>query len=194
MGGEYPWGEWQKYGAEGMSGGEALAREIDRIARQGGIASPVSTTRGLNARLRYLSSPAGQQVLREHGVSQRLLRSWKAGRKPSRAKLEAVDRAYWERRRDNIVRSGALKRTLDNAGRGSRIEIYPVDQTAVPESRTRYNVTERSIQARYVWDDAVQAWATGDTETLDDIWNDLISELDSDYGAYAYVSAIGIGA
>lgn len=188
------WGEWQKYRADGMKGAEALAREIDRIARQGDIASPVTTTRGLNARLRYLSSPAGRQTLREHGVSSRLLRSWQAGRRPSKAKLEAVDHAYRERRRENLVRSGALRKLLDNEGRGRRIEIYPIDQSAVPESRRRYNVTERSIQARYVWDDAVNAWATGDMDTLDEIWDDLISDLDSDYAAYAYVGAIGIGA
>ncbi|WP_212912273.1 hypothetical protein [Streptomyces sp. TS71-3] len=177
-----------------MSGGQALAREIDRIAREGGIASPVTTTRGLNARLRYLASPAGREALRQHGVSARLLRSWEAGRRPSAGKLEAVDAAYQERRRENVVRSGALKRLLDNEGRGRRIEVYPVDQTNVPQARRRPNLSERSIQARYVWDEAVDAWAEGDADTLDDIWDDLISDLDSGYGAYAYVGALGIGA
>jgi hypothetical protein len=194
MGGEYPWGEFSKYGAQGVKGGAALAREIDRIAREGGIASPVTTTRGLNARLNYLASPAGQKTLRQHGVSPRLLRSWKTGTRPSAAKLDAVDAAYQERRRANLVRSGALKRLLDNNGHGRRIEIYPVDQSAVPEARRRPNLSDRSIQARYVWDDAVTAWATGDTQAMDEIWDDLISELDSDYGAYAYVDGLGVGA
>ncbi|MEV7835384.1 hypothetical protein AB0P12_32890, partial [Streptomyces subrutilus] len=61
------WGEWQKYGAQGMSGAQALAAEIDRIAREGGIATPVTAKRGLSARLRYLSSSPGRQVLDRNG-------------------------------------------------------------------------------------------------------------------------------
>lgn len=188
------WGEWQKYGARGVSGARALAAELDRIAREGGIASPVTTSRGLSARLNYLDSRPGREVLARYGVSARLLRSWERGVRPSRSKLEAVDRAYQERRRDNLVRSGALKRLLDNAGRGRRIEIYPVDQSAVDEQRRRPEVTERSVQARYVWDDMVEAWGAGDLDTLDEIWDDIITDLDSDYAAYAYVGSIGIGA
>lgn len=188
------WGEWQRYGARGMSGAQALAAELDRIAREGAIASPVTTTRGLSARLRYLSSGPGREVLAAHGISARLLRSWERGAHPSAPKLDAIDRAYQERRRDNVVRSGALKRLLDNGGRGRRIEIYPVDQSAVDEERRRPEVTERSVQARYVWDDMVDAWAEGDLDTLDEIWDDIITDLDSDYAAYAYVGSIGIGA
>lgn len=188
------WGEWQKHGAQGMSGARALASELDRIAREGGIASPVTTNRGLAARLRYLNSRPGREVLAKHGVSARLLRSWKRGVRPSAPKLDAVDRAYQERRKDNLVRSGALKRLLDNEGRGRRIEVYPVDQTAVPEQYRRPNINERSVQARYVWGDMVIAWGKGDMDTLDEIWDDIITDLDSDYAAYAYVGSIGIGA
>ncbi|MET7368701.1 hypothetical protein ABZS61_23165 [Streptomyces sp. NPDC005566] len=188
------WGEWRKHGAQGISGAQALAAELDRIAREGGITSPVTTKRGLSARLRYLSSSAGREVLRAHGISARLLRSWENGARPSRRKLEAVDRAYQERRRHNLVRSGALKRLLDNEGRGRRIEVYPVDQSRVPEQYRRPNLSERSVQARYVWDDMVDAWAKRDLETLDEIWDDIITDLDSDYAAYAYVGAIGVGA
>ncbi|MFE5709620.1 hypothetical protein ACFQ7J_02140 [Streptomyces sp. NPDC056501] len=37
---------------------------------------------------------------------------------------------------------------------------------------------------------------TGDCSplALDEIWDDVISDLDSDCNAYAYVSSIGIGA
>ncbi|MFJ7054270.1 hypothetical protein ACIQU7_21420 [Streptomyces albidoflavus] len=187
------WGEFGKHHAQGQKGAQALGQEIERIARQGGIASPVTTTRGLRARLRYLDSPAGRRALAEHGVSSRLLRAWAAGRTPSRAKLAAVDAAYWGRRRENLVRSGALKRLLDNEGRGRRIEIYPVDQSAVPEKRKRV-ISQRTVTARYIWDDAVGAWASGDLNTLDEIWDDVISDLDSDYAAYAYVESIGISA
>ncbi|MFF8698365.1 hypothetical protein ACF067_04880 [Streptomyces albidoflavus] len=187
------WGEFGKHHAQGQKGAQALGQEIERIARQGGITSPVTTTRGLRARLRYLDSPAGHRALAEHGVSSRLLRAWAAGRTPSRAKLAAVDAAYWGRRRENLVRSGALKRLLDNEGRGRRIEIYPVDQSAVPEKRKRV-ISQRTVTARYIWDDAVGAWASGDLNTLDEIWDDVISDLDSDYAAYAYVESIGISA
>ncbi|KUL65127.1 hypothetical protein AB0F32_02970 [Streptomyces albidoflavus] len=187
------WGEFGKHHAQGQKGAQALGQEIERIARQGGITSPVTTTRGLRARLRYLDSPAGRRALAEHGVSHRLLRAWAAGRTPSRAKLAAVDAAYWGRRRENLVRSGALKRLLDNEGRGRRIEIYPVDQSAVPEKRKRV-ISQRTVTARYIWDDAVGAWASGDLNTLDEIWDDVISDLDSDYAAYAYVESIGISA
>lgn len=187
------WGEWQRYGAQGMSGAQALHKEINRIARAGGITSPVTTPRGLKARLRYLASPAGQTELTSQGISRRLLRSWERGVTPSPAKLAAVDRAYWNRRRENLIRSGALKRILNNDGHGRRIEIYPVDQSAVPEQHRRL-LSDRSIQARYIWDDAIKAWGRGDMETLDGIWDDIISDLDSNFAAYAYVSAIGIGA
>ncbi|MFD3948696.1 hypothetical protein ACFWRC_01660 [Streptomyces albidoflavus] len=187
------WGEFGKHHAQGQKGALALGQEIERIARQGGITSPVTTPRGLRARLRYLDSPAGHRALAEHGVSSRLLRAWAAGRTPSRAKLAAVDAAYWGRRRENLVRSGALKRLLDNEGRGRRIEIYPVDQSAVPEKRKRV-ISQRTVTARYIWDDAVGAWASGDINTLDEIWDDVISDLDSDYSAYAYVESIGISA
>nr|ABY83470.1 unknown [Streptomyces sp. HK1] len=78
-----------------------------------------------------LGSPEGPRALAEHGVSDRLRRAWVTGRTPSRAKLAAVDAAYWDRRRANLIRSGALKRLLDNEGRGRRIEIHPVDQSSV---------------------------------------------------------------
>lgn len=30
--------------------------------------------------------------------------------------------------------------------------------------------------------------------TVDEIWDDVIADLDPDYAAYAYVSSVGIGA
>ncbi|MFH8617246.1 hypothetical protein ACH4E8_19480 [Streptomyces sp. NPDC017979] len=187
------WGQWQKHNARGMSGAEGLRRELDRIVRAGGIASPVTTTRGLSARLRYLDSPAGKAELKRQGVTPRLLRAWGRGGTPSAAKLAAVDTAYWNRRRENVIKSGALLRILNNEGRGRRIEIYPVDQTHVAQEYRR-DLSDRSIQGRYIWDDLVKAWVEGDAETMEDIWDDVIAELDSDYGAYAYVGAVTIGA
>ncbi len=63
----------------------------------------------------------------------------------------------------------------------------------MPEKRKRV-ISQRTVTARYIWDDAVNAWASGDLATLDEIWDDVISDLDSEYAAYAYVGSIGINA
>lgn len=189
------WGDFGKFNTRGVKGGQALIVELNRIVYSSGISSPVTTRRGLNARLRYLDSPAGRQALKDQGVSARTIRSWMRGKSnPSKANLERIDSAYWSRRRENLIRSGWLKRHLDNDGRGRRVEIYPVDQTHVPEKRFRPTVSQRSITVRYVWSDLVDAYATQNEDLVDEIWDDVISDLDSDYNAYAYVSSVGIGA
>ncbi|MEU5069884.1 hypothetical protein AB0G95_38305 [Streptomyces virginiae] len=188
------WGDWGKHDARGMKGGEALILELNRIVHASGIVSPVTSRRGLAARLRYLDSPAGREALAEQGVTARSLRSWARGKAtPSAASRERIDAAYWWRRRENLIRSGWLVRHLDNNGRGSRMEIYPVDQSHVDTKYTR-PLSDRSITVRYIWPDLVQAWADRDEAMVDEIWDDVITDLDSDYAAYAYVSSVGIGA
>ncbi|MFI8449060.1 hypothetical protein [Streptomyces erythrochromogenes] len=188
------WGDWRKHDARGMKGGEALILELNRIVHSSGIVSPVTSRRGLAARLRYLNSPAGRQALAEQGVTARSLRSWTKGKAiPSAASRERIDAAYWWRRRENLIRSGWLVRHLDNNGRGSRMEIYPVNQSHVDSKYSR-PLSDRSITVRYIWPDLVQAWADRDEAMVDEIWDDVITDLDSDYAAYAYVSSVGIGA
>ncbi|MFF0477630.1 hypothetical protein [Streptomyces sp. NPDC004284] len=92
-----------------MKGGEALVLELNRIVHTSGIASPVTSGRGLNARLRSLDS-------------------------------------------------------------------------------------QRTITVRYIWTDLVNAWANRDQNLVDEIWDDVISDLGSAYAAYAYVTSVGIGA
>ncbi|MFF3087611.1 hypothetical protein ACFVRB_21545 [Streptomyces nojiriensis] len=188
------WGEWQRHDARGMKGGEALILELNRIVHSSGIVSPVTSRRGLTARLRYLDSPAGREALAEQGVSSRTMRSWTRGTAaPSPASRERIDAAYWWRRRENLIRSGWLVRHLDNDGRGRRMEIYPVDQSHVDSKYSR-PLSDRSIMVRYIWPDLVSAWAARNATLVDEIWDDVITDLDSDYAAYAYVSAVGIGA
>ncbi|MGW6824234.1 hypothetical protein [Streptomyces sp. NPDC055005] len=188
------WGDWGKHDARGIKGGEALIMELNRIVHGSGIASPVTSHRGLAARLRYLDSAAGREALAEQGVSTRTLRSWMRGKAiPSAVSRERIDAAYWWRRRENLIRSGWLARHLDNNGRGRRMEIYPVDQSHVDTKFSR-PLSDRSITVRYVWPDLVHAWATRNATLVDEIWDDVITDLDSDYAAYAYVSSIGIGA
>ncbi|MGW8361858.1 hypothetical protein ACWGK1_14955 [Streptomyces wedmorensis] len=74
------------------------------------------------------------------------------------------------------------------------MEIYPVDQSHVEAKYQRPNISQRSITVRYIWSDLVDAWATRNQNLIDEIWDDVISDLDSGYAAYAYVSAIGINA
>ncbi|MEU9994209.1 hypothetical protein [Streptomyces sp. NPDC050848] len=189
------WGDFGKYNARGIKGGEALIQELNRIVHSSGIASPVTSDRGLRARLRYLDSEAGREALAQQGVKPRALKSWMEGRaRPSKKSRERIDNAYWQRRRANLIRSGWLKRHLDNNGAGRRMEIYPVDQTHVDEKRRRPGLSQRSITVRYIWNDLVDAYADQNDDLMDEIWDDVITDLDSDYAAYAYVASVGIGA
>ncbi|MFF9851439.1 hypothetical protein [Streptomyces litmocidini] len=190
------WGQWQKTDVNGMKGGEALILELNRIVHTSGIASPVTSRRGLAARLRYLDSPAGRAELKAQGVSLRTIRTWMRAKgqvSPTAASRERIDAAYWHRRRENLIRSGWLVKHLDNEGRGRRMEIYPVDQSRV-EAKYRRDLNARTVTVRYIWADLVDAWATRDANLVDEIWDDVISDLDSDYNAYAYVSSVGISA
>ncbi|MFI1712532.1 hypothetical protein ACIGW4_33820 [Streptomyces sp. NPDC053513] len=190
------WGQWQKTDVNGMKGGEALILELNRIVHTSGIASPVTSRRGLAARLRYLDSPAGRAELKAQGVSVRTIRTWMRAKgqvSPTPASRERIDAAYWHRRRENLIRSGWLVKHLDNEGRGRRMEIHPVDQTRV-EAKYRRDLNTRTVTVRYIWADLVDAWATRDANLVDEIWDDVISDLDSDYNAYAYVSSVGISA
>ncbi len=188
------WGEWQKYDARGMKGPEALVQEINRIVYEAGVKSPITTKRGQSARLNYLDSGPGREALRRQGVADRRMKDWFSGKtSPSADGRRQLDNAYWERKRENMVRSGQLKKLLNNNGFGCRMEIYPVDQSQVDEKRARPNVTERSLQVRYVWDDLVDAYAAHDEGAIEEIWEDIITDLDSDWAAYAYVSAVSLG-
>ncbi|SCK59416.1 hypothetical protein [Streptomyces sp. WMMB 322] len=187
------WGWYAKHGARGIPGSAALSAELERIVRETGIKSPITTPRGLGARLHYLDSHAGRQALREAGVRPGTLRRWQQGKtKPSKNSREKIERAYREVRRHNMVRSGALTKRLQQAGRGTRVEIYPVNQTDVPAQRQR-DVPQRSIRIRD-WATITHAWAAGDDAQLDQAWGDIIADIASEYVAYAYVSGIGIGA
>jgi hypothetical protein len=49
-------------------------------------------------------------------------------------------------------------------------------------------------EGRAVRDAAVDALVDGNLDALEEVWDDMIAELDSDWGAYTYVSHIGLGA
>ncbi|ADI04611.1 hypothetical protein SBI_01490 [Streptomyces bingchenggensis BCW-1] len=188
-------GRWRDLGAfraRGVHGGVALAEGIDRMVT--GIESPVDSERGLAARLRYLTaSDAGYEAMDRAGihVRPRTLIAWLAGEQtPSKANLARLDAAYWDLRRCNVV--AGLKRRLNNRGRGTRIEIDPVDQSRV-QHRHQRDLQTRNINVRgAVWDRAVDAWIAHDTQELEAIWDDIIqSTLGTDWDAYTHVSSIG---
>ncbi|MER7794718.1 transcriptional regulator [Streptomyces sp. NPDC097640] len=188
-------GRWRDLGAfraRGVHGGVALAEGIDRMVT--GIESPVDSERGLAARLRYVTaSDAGYEAMDRAGihVRPRTLVAWLTGEQsPSKANLSRLDAAYWDLRRCNVVAD--LKRRLNNRGRGTRIEIDPVDQSHV-QHRHQRDLQTRNINVRgAVWDRAVDAWIDQDTQELEAIWDDIIqSTLGTDWDAYTYISSIG---
>ncbi|MEV7928429.1 hypothetical protein [Kitasatospora sp. NPDC088264] len=205
------WKNFGRYGADRDQGnvhgkialGRALEDALERMIIEGGIKSPPTTRRGLTARMRYLTSHKGgpatlAQALADAGstANAATLRAWTKGtRTPRRVNIEAIDTAYWTLRARNVLNNPQIfKDHLNNSGRGTKVEIHPINQQVVDEPRRRDNLRIRPLQVRYVWDDAVDALTTGDADALDGIWDDIIADLDSDWGAYTYVSHIGLGA
>lgn len=184
--------EFGKFGARGIKGYEVVARQLDALA--GFIATPITQKRGLMARLHYLTrTPHAREQAREAGltVTDRTLKAWLDGkRSPSRKNLERIDTAYRTVRRQNVARY--LTRRLNNRGRGTRVEIHPLNQSQVPGPNQRV-LEYRTLNIRH-WDRIVQAWAAGDDQGLDEAWIDQIVDLGSQWGQYEYVSNIGFAA
>lgn len=184
--------EFGRYGARGIKGHEAVARQLDSLA--GYIATPVTARRGLLARLHYLTrTEHARTAARAAGltVTDRTLRAWLAGtRLPSRKNLERVEQAYRTVRRENVGRYLAAR--LNRQGRGTRVEIHPLNQSQVDRPRQR-PVTFRTMNVRH-WDRIVRAWVAGDERELDDAWVDQVVDLGSEWGQYEYVTNIGFAA
>ncbi|MEU5713972.1 transcriptional regulator [Streptomyces flaveolus] len=181
------------FGARGIKGHEAAARQLDALA--GFIATPITVRRGLLARLHYLTrTDRARAAAREAGltVTDRTLRAWLEGRRsPSPRNLERIEAAYRAVRRRNVARS--LLARLNRAGRGTRVEFHPLNQSQVPRPRQR-ELSYRTLNVRR-WDRIVAAWAAGDDEALDDAWvNGVTVDLGSEWGQYEYVTNIGFAA
>ncbi|MBB1262428.1 transcriptional regulator [Streptomyces alkaliterrae] len=183
--------EFGLFGAQGERGSEAAARVLDSLA--GGISSPVSSGRGLSARLRYLTrSKAGYEAMKQAGISvtSRTMKRWLAGtQRPNNANLEKIDRSYWSFRRQNVAKY--LLKRLNSRG-GTRVEIHPLDQSRVLVPRQRV-LEYRKLNIRH-WDAIINAWAKGDSRMLDDAWIDQMVELGSQWGKYEYVTSVGFSA
>ncbi|MFD3820238.1 transcriptional regulator [Streptomyces rubiginosohelvolus] len=184
------WKDFGRYGAEGAPGAEALGIAMEKMVH--GVASPVDSDRGLAARLNYLTkSDAGYEAMDRAGVhvSPRTLMAWLAEeRTPNKANLARLDAAYWDLRRRNVAAD--LKHRLNNGGRGTRVEINPVNQGGV-EQKYKRDLAPRSVNVRGVWDRAVDAWMDDDLDELDAVWDEVLDLIGSDYDGYSYVSSIG---
>ncbi|MEV6056240.1 transcriptional regulator [Streptomyces sp. NPDC052107] len=185
--------EFGRYGASGVKGHEAVARQLDALANF--IATPVSQRRGLLARLHYLTrTDRARQAAREVGltVSDRTVKAWLEGkRSPSKKNLQAIEVAYRSVRRHNVARY--LLARLNRQGRGTRVEFHPLNQSQVPRPRQRA-LSFRTLNVRH-WDRIVEAWAKDDDEALDEAWvNDAVADLGSEWGQYEYVTTVGFAA
>ncbi len=134
---DWRWTRFGHYGAQGAPGGEALGIALGRMVS--GISSPVDSERGLAARLNYLTkSDAGYAAMDRAGihVAPRTLMAWLAEeRTPNKANLARLDAAYWDLRRRNVAKD--LKARLHNGGRGTRVEINPVNESRVDRKHQR---------------------------------------------------------
>ncbi|MGW1802527.1 transcriptional regulator [Streptomyces sp. NPDC001984] len=185
--------EFGKFGARGIKGHEAVARQLDALASF--IATPITARRGLLARLHYLTrTDHARQAAREAGltVTDRTLKAWLDGkRSPSKKNLERIETAYRTVRRHNVVRY--LLARLNREGRGTRVEFHPLNQSQVDRPRQRV-VSYRTLNVRH-WDRIVEAWANDDEEALDDAWiSGAVVDLGSEWGQYEYVTNIGFAA
>ncbi|MFJ4879857.1 transcriptional regulator [Streptomyces sp. NPDC088745] len=180
------------FGARGIKGGDAVAAQLDRLA--GGIATPVTSKRGWTARLNYLTrTDHARAAAKAAGltVTDRTLKAWRGGKRtPSKASLQKIERAYTAVRRQNVAKH--LLKRLNRDGRGTRIEIHPLNQSQVPQRNKRV-LTHRTMNVRK-WDRLVGAWAAGDSRELEAGWDDAIGDLGSDWGGYEYVTNVGFAA
>ncbi|MFI6881169.1 transcriptional regulator [Streptomyces sp. NPDC050400] len=184
--------QFGKFGAQGIQGHAAVARQLDHLA--GFIATPITQRRGLLARLHYLTRSARtREAARAAGLTatDRTINGWLEGKhSPSRANLARIESAYQRVRRQNVARH--LLQRLNRDGRGTRVEIHPLNQSHVPRPLQRV-VEHRTLNVRR-WDNLVQAWADGDDQALDAAWADHVTDLGSQWGQYEHVTNIGFAA
>jgi hypothetical protein len=184
--------EFGKYGARGIKGSDAVARQLDNLHRLHRHPRHHPTRPHGPPQLPD-KIPADPPAARDQGltVTDRTLAAWLDGkRRPSKANLDRIDAVYRTVRRHNVARH--LLSRLNRDG-GTRVEIHPFNQSQVARPYQRV-VEFRKMNVRR-WDRIVAAWANDDLQTLDDVWTtDVLPDLGSQWGQYEYVSNIGFAA
>ncbi|WP_327309795.1 transcriptional regulator (plasmid) [Streptomyces sp. NBC_01298] len=186
------------YGATGQRSSLAAAEVLDGLA--GGITSPVTTHRGLAARLRYMTrSKHAQRTMANEGLNPApaTLRKWLDGSQtPREDNLTLIEETYRRMRRHNVARY-LLQRL--NANGGTLIEIHPAEDGNVAQEHRRRDKSVRKVKIRS-WDAIVAGWSDGGWEKgserlLDDAWIDELRDaIGSDWGAYEYTRSLGFAA
>lgn len=141
------------------------------------VKSPISTPRGLAARLRYLTaSSKGYDALARQGISSgRNLYAWLAEeRAPNPQNRAAIDRAYRLHRAHNL----RIIERLDNHGRGAVVDVewYRGDRYFTIRDWVRY----------------VEPWALGDIDTMQDEWEQDVDDSDRELATTSRIDHIGI--
>lgn len=179
-----------KLGAQGLEGGRVLSASLDQRVFDD-VAWVRSDEERLHQALAYLTTrKSAPAALAAHGVTAdaRTLTAWRSStRTPSVRQQALLQTAFRSLRRHNVA--PYLTRVL-NADGGTRIEIHPADQQNV-EARHRRELRVRRKNIRR-WNPIIAAWARQDSLEMEHLWQDLMSELDSDHRSYHYVRHIGI--
>ncbi|WP_157874522.1 hypothetical protein [Streptomyces sp. AcH 505] len=182
-------------GAEGIEGGRALAESLDRRTFEYDVSWRRSEEERLAQAVKYLmTKKSGPDTLRAYGITAdtgTLTALLSAEQTPVPGQQQRLEQAFRALRRHNVAPhlTGVLDRKR-GARRGTRIEIHPVYQEGVqPSHRRDLRVRHKNI---WRWKPIVQAWAAQDSLVMEDLWQELISDMDSDYRSYQYVGHIGI--
>ncbi|MFJ2007782.1 transcriptional regulator [Streptomyces chartreusis] len=178
-------------GAHGVPGAVALTTTLDDIAH---VTHPYKTADAcLRRNLLYLTrSRTGYAYMQDCGIrlEPRKITAWLAeDRTPNAEQQRRLENAFRLLRRRNMAAS--LTRRL-NADGGTSVEIYPVDQSEVdPKQQREARWRHKNI---YRWDGIVEAWSRSDLHELTHRWQYVISDLDSDWRQYEYVTHLGFWA
>ncbi|GAU71333.1 hypothetical protein SSP35_34_00180 [Streptomyces sp. NBRC 110611] len=195
------WGRGPDSG--GTTFGEQLNVEFLGLMENGDVTPPTDVSPDVRAQLKYLNSRKGGHEATEcAGIPARTRRGWKT-RTPSPASRQRINHAYWQLRATNWKRTGrtpppgvreAVAPQLKERAHGKRMSITPVDWRDVRKQAqgAQKEANEREIRpSQRSWDNLIDAWSTGDETTLDTVWMDYASEIDSPPELYYEVAHIG---
>ncbi|MFH8804885.1 transcriptional regulator [Streptomyces sp. NPDC017936] len=180
-----------RLGAQGVPAAVALSTTLDEIAQ---VTDPYMTpSERLRRNLLYLTrSRTGYTYMQDCGIrmDRRMIAAWLAEeRHPRPEQQQRLENAFRLLRRRNMAPS--MTRRLNDGG-GTRVEIYPVDQSEVDDKHRR---TARWRHKNiYRWDPIVTAWSRSDLHALTHRWRDVITDFDSDWRMYEHVTHLGFWA